>query len=295
MLYFNVHFDVLNVSLETGDKTQTMVGIGERTTTASNQPLVNTTSKILTVVVRIRATVKGYTRLTFRSDQFRSALAKTLGIDVTRITISSVDDARRRAADSGVAVTSNVGYPTGTNTAEVLSSVASSTDRLTANIRAEGMTDATVTALDPAVVSVTAAPGTASQSIMTNAAAAAIGVLGTLLLVILGVLCFRKPSAKPEPEIMSPGPASQFSGLQVPDYTAIHVNDSTSKGTTDQSWQEDVNPSLSSPQTRMRLLTSDQSLRLNMPVRQAERSGVEGGQDGGGGWITADLVVLGHP
>ena len=64
------------------------------------------------MVVRVRAGVRGYTRLTVRSDVFRAALAATLAVALSRITVTDVADARR--AGDAVAVTSDVGYPAGT-------------------------------------------------------------------------------------------------------------------------------------------------------------------------------------
>jgi hypothetical protein len=284
------------------------VGTGSSARTAtSSPPSTNATSATLTVVVRIRATVKGYTRLTFRSDQFRSALAKTLGIDVARITISSVDDARRRAADSGVAVTSDVGYPTGTNTAEVLSNVAGSADRLTANIRAEGMTDATVTALDPVVVSLNAAP--ASQPVMTDAAAAAVGVLGSLLLVIAIFLCFRKPISRSNPKMISPEPPSSADS-PAPELTGVKIDENVSflNVTNNVNFAEAANPGRSSPLTfvfpgrrspmvQFPALAGGWGQLFYMPVRREEVHGhglavVDGAGHHDG--VTADLVVLGN-
>ena len=181
------------------------------------------TSSPSPVVVRVRAGVRGYTRLTFLIDVFRAALAKTLAVALSRITVADVaaGDARR-AADPSVAVTSDVGYPAGTSTAGVLAAAAASADVLTANLRAGGMDNATVTAVVPTVYYVEAAPAPSSPA-MTTAAAVAVAVLGLGVLATVAVVASRTlappppnlkawpntvPAASSRPEVGSPVPVS---------------------------------------------------------------------------------------
>ncbi len=158
------------------------------------------------VVVRVRAGVRGYTRLTFNSNVFRAALATTLAVALSRVTIADVSDARR-ASDLAVTVTSDVGYPSGTDTAAVLATAENSADLLTANLRAGGMSNASVTAIIPSVYKSEAGaapPPPPSPQVVTTAAAVAAGVLGFGLLATVAVIANRTltpppPKAAPLP------------------------------------------------------------------------------------------------
>ena len=71
------------------------------------------------VAVRVRSVVRGYTLDTFRRDLYTAGLAKTLGVSQDRVSVRDVQSARRRVGDGGVAATSDVSYPAGTDANQV--------------------------------------------------------------------------------------------------------------------------------------------------------------------------------
>ena len=72
------------------------------------------------VSVRFRSVIHGCTLATFRRDLLLAALAKTLSVDLGRVSMRSLEGARRQAGGGGgVAATADVAYPSGTNVAQV--------------------------------------------------------------------------------------------------------------------------------------------------------------------------------
>ena len=250
------------------------------------------------MVVRVRAGVRGYTRLTFRSDVFRAALAATLAVALSRVTITDVSDARR-ASDPAVSVTSDVGYPSGTDTAAVLATAASSADLLTANLRAGGMGNATVTSVVPTVSVSGTAAAPPPPPVITTAAAVAVGLLGFGLLATVVVLSYRmltppppkaapllppytKPAASaPQPLAASAAPAASTARLVVP-ASAVSLPDSAAGGGTP------VQGGRSLGQIHMPVPLEQQPMWAGR-LAQVQTTKLNGRE-----MVTADLVMLGR-
>jgi hypothetical protein len=117
--------------------------------------------------VQIKATVSGYTAATFQPAVFRSALAAVLGIPASSIAVTSVQDLPARRADAGsggggVSVESTAtfaGDPAAAAATAATATAKLDPATLTASLRKEGMTAATVQAL---VAAVPAAQSTAA-------------------------------------------------------------------------------------------------------------------------------------
>jgi hypothetical protein len=158
-----------------------------------------TSASPFSLTVNMLVVVGGYTSATFLRPVFTAALAATLGIEAGRVAVTSVTDTTARRASSAVSVNTAVGYPAGTDTTAIMAAAAASAGTLAANLRAGGMTAATVASISPTLLGATPTPPTPPA--ITNAAAAAAGLLGGLLLVVVAALCFSRPAkAKPDPD-----------------------------------------------------------------------------------------------
>jgi hypothetical protein len=107
----------------------------------------------------VQARVQGYTKATFSVSTFRGALASTLGVPAESVAVLSVEDLpARRNAVAGVSVTSVAMFQAGHGSDAAAAANRLAPEALTQNLRAGGMTAASVAALvstisDPAASS----------------------------------------------------------------------------------------------------------------------------------------------
>jgi hypothetical protein len=106
--------------------------------------------------------VQGYTKAAFPVATFRDALAATLGVPPNAVAVLSIENlpVRRggREAGGGVSVASVATFPAGHSADAAVAASRLAPETLTRNLRAGGMTDASVLALvatvtDPAALS----------------------------------------------------------------------------------------------------------------------------------------------
>jgi hypothetical protein len=158
------------------------------------------------VRLRITAVVGGYWRTTFAPSVFLAALAATLGVDVDRVILKAVRNAPgSRRAGPAVTVTADVVYPAGTDPAAALRAAAAAGPDLGARLRAGGMPGAAVASVAPAAL---AAPPAGEWPFVSDAAIAATGLFGLLLVTLLAALLLREPPPDPPPKPRPPPPAA---------------------------------------------------------------------------------------
>ena len=116
--------------------------------------------------------MQGYTKAAFPIATFRDALAATLAVAPDAVAVLSVEDApARRGAGGGVSVTSVATFPAGHGADAAAGAARLAPEALTRNLRAGGMTAATVASLVSAI-SDPAAPSTAPATTPVPAALA---------------------------------------------------------------------------------------------------------------------------
>jgi hypothetical protein len=103
---------------------------------------------------------------------------------------------------------------------QVSAQVSTLSAQLAANLQEMGMANITVDSLSSTVVSY----GPSSPPAITDAAAAAVGVLGSLLLLLICAMAFRRPTgpghSKPEPPLLSTEPPTMTLPLPTPRLSA---------------------------------------------------------------------------
>jgi hypothetical protein len=104
------------------------------------------------IILNVEARVLGYTKADFSVATFRDALAATLRVLPDSIAVLSVEDQPvRRAGGGGVSITSAVAFPAGKGQDAAAAAARLAPEALTRNLRAGGMTAASVEALVSAI------------------------------------------------------------------------------------------------------------------------------------------------
>ena len=85
--------------------------------------------------------------------------------------------------------------------------------------QAAGMDNATVSSISSTVIQAAIMSNSTSNStpMITDAAAAAIGILGSLLAVVVGILCFRRPQRPQIADLKSPSDFPLYTAPPAPE------------------------------------------------------------------------------